>query len=261
MSSPDRRAFLLAAAALLPALASRDALAQSAAIDGTRAIEPPPQPMIYTRRLVRGLTGNARIMVERRFAVRFTRSASGFVVEGEQIGVDVEIPEQLAWLGKLERERVESGIFPLQLDNRGRILSGETVWGVPEIEAALREVETRVEQMDATADQREALQEFVTAIHEAGTHIVSTLPSDLFAPDETDRRASRGIVLPHGAEGEVSTLFSAQRDPLTGLMRSARREVVTAIAGDQRHTVETFSLVPQLPEQAEGISLPLRRGA
>ena len=243
--TPSRRTFLLAAAAMLPALASPDALAHETENHGSPEITPPPQPMIYTRRLVRNLSGNAQIVVERRFAIRFTRSDTGFVVEGEQIDVKVEMPDQLAWLGELERKRVEHGLFPLQLDPHGRILSGEFVRGGPEIEAALRGVEERVEQMPATPDEREALKGFVTAVHEAGTHIVSTLPTDLFAPSETDRRASREILLPHGTEGEVSTLFSAERDPTTGLMRSARREVVTAIEGDQRHTIETFSLVPQ----------------
>lgn len=245
MTTPDRRTFLLAAAAMLPAIASRDAFAQAGAGDAAPVIAPPPQPMIYTRRLVRSLIGGARIVVERSFAIRFTRSATGFVVEGEQISVEVETPEQLAWLGELERKRVEYGIFPLQLDHRGRILSGEYVWDGPEIEAALRGVAERVEQMNASAGEREALKGFVTAVHEAGAHIVSALPTDLFAPSEIDRRASREIVLPHGTEGTVSTLFSAQRDPRTGLMRSARREVVTAIEGDQRHTIETFTLVPQ----------------
>ena len=43
----------------------------------------------------------------------------------------------------------------------------------------------------------------------------------------------------------MSTDFRASRDPVTGLMRNARREVVTAVAGDLRRTIETFSLVPE----------------
>jgi hypothetical protein len=38
--------------------------------------------------------------------------------------------------------------------------------------------------------------------------------------------------------------FSAARDPATGLMREARREVVTELDGDRRTTLESWQLTP-----------------
>ena len=38
--------------------------------------------------------------------------------------------------------------------------------------------------------------------------------------------------------------FAGVRDPATGVMREARREIVTEVADDVRHTVESWSLTP-----------------
>jgi hypothetical protein len=37
-------------------------------------------------------------------------------------------------------------------------------------------------------------------------------------------------------------IFTAERDPATGLMREARREIVTQVSGDLRRTVESWTL-------------------
>jgi hypothetical protein len=36
--------------------------------------------------------------------------------------------------------------------------------------------------------------------------------------------------------------FTATRDPVTGLMREAQREVLTEVAGDLRRTIESWTL-------------------
>jgi hypothetical protein len=82
----------------------------------------------------------------------------------------------------------------------------------------------------------------MAAVHQAGSNIVSSLPVDLFAPVESDRTDQRSIELPAGGKGVVQTHFSALRDPATGLMQRARREVVTTIAEEERRTTEIFTL-------------------
>jgi len=251
VSRIGRRQVLLALGVMLPGLPARPLLAQ--ARDGSVAalpIRPPQGPMIYTRRLVRDLPGDARIIVERRFAVRFKRSEFGFVVEGEQVAVEVDMPEQLAELARLERERVETGIFPLALDRTGRIRSGESARDTPEIERAMRYAAERIAAANPSQDTAEAMRQFIGAIRQAGATVVSSLPTDLFAPAETDSSATRSIALPSGGRGYVTTRFSAERDPETRLMRTATRKIVTRIDGDERHASEQFSLVPQQPKPA-----------
>lgn len=248
MSAIDRRRLLLAMSAMLPVLASRPALGQSAAAPAllpADPIAPPPQPMVYARRLDRGLPGDAHFIVERRFAVRFSPAPDGYRIEGEQIAIAIEAPERLGPLARLERARTEIGLFPLQLDLRGWIRSGMFETDVPEIDAAMRYVSQIVANADRPADEHRMLGEFVEAVHQAGNAIVSSLPTDLFAPAEGERVERRSIALPTGATGVVTTRFTATRDPVTGLMTQARREVVTNVGGNERLTAETFTLEPE----------------
>ena len=263
MNRSGPQSALVALIASLSPLVAGQAFAQAsvAASVETHPITPPMQPMIYTRRLERSLVGDAQIVVERKFAIHFVPLPTGYRVEGHQIAVEVQTPEQLASLAQLERERVEGGIFPLELDREGRIMTGEVGPEAPEIDEALRDIDARLDALKPSEDERQILLSFVEAIHAAGASIVSRMPQDLFAPLVAERTDSRAIALPQGGEGEVSTVFSARRDLATGLMSSARREVVSAIAGSSRRTVETFTLEPDAPKLSQGIIIPSREGA
>ena len=100
------------------------------------------------------------------------------------------------------------------------------------------------------ADQRlpqaeaEALQQFVTAIHKASATLTSGLPRTLFAPTAGITTDRREVALPDGGEGAVETVFEASVDETTGLMREARREVVTMLGDSSRRAVESWSLSP-----------------
>ncbi len=249
MRALDRRPLLGALATMLSVLVSRPALSQAAAASlawpAGASINPPSEPMVYARRLVRGLTGNAQFTVERQFAVRFTPAEDGYRVEGEQIAIAVEAPERLAALADLERARTDIGLFPIALDRRGWIRSGMFEDDVPAIDAAVSYVSQVVASAGRPADEHRMLREFVAAIHRAGSAVVSSLPVDLFAPAEEARVEQRTMTLPGGGTGTVTTRFTASRDPVTGLMRHARREVVTVVGEDERRTVETFTLEPE----------------
>jgi hypothetical protein len=200
--------------------------------------------MRYTRRLERGLPDGARLVVSRSFAVRFVREAEGFRVDGEQIDVAVEAPEVLQALARLERERLETGVFPLLLDAAGAIRSVTPSAPSVQLDEAVREVTARIERWDHTPAEREELRAFVNAVHQSAGALTTELPRDLFAPGEVPREEYRTIALPGGATGQVRVTFSAECDPATGLMRAARRAVVTEVAGDRRNTIESWSLVP-----------------
>jgi hypothetical protein len=208
---------------------------------------PPSGPMLYTRRLERGLVGGASLTVNRSFAVRFVREGDGFRVDGEQIAVEVDAPPQLEALARLERERVETALFPLELDAEGAIRGTGRVADRAQLDAAVREAAAQIERGPHAPAEREDLRAFVEAVHRNSADLVTELPRDLFAPVELARSESRTIVVPGGMEGQVRVTFTAERDPATGLMRTARREIVTEIAGDLRRTVESWSLAPVEP--------------
>lgn len=231
-----RRALLACAAAavVLPLAPARAA-----------PFAPPDAPMRYTRRLERGLPGGARLVVTRSFAIRFVPVAGGFRVDGEQVAVSVEAPEQLESLAQLERERRETGLFPLRLDPAGAIEDDGGGRGeAGGHDAAMREVLARIDGWNHAPAERAALRAFVDAVHRSAGEMLTRLPRDLFAPREPARSERRALALADGEAGEVRMTFAAERDPATGLMRSATREVVTEVAGEVRRTLETWRLEP-----------------
>lgn len=203
---------------------------------------PTAEPMRYRRRLERGLAGGATLTVSRSFVVCFLPADDGFRLEGEQIDVAVDAPEALAPLARLERERVETGLFPLRLDASGAIRSVAPSAASTQLDAAVREVSARIERWNHTPAERAELRAFVNAVHQSAGALTTELPRDLFAPLDYPREERRAIALPGGEAGEMMMAFSATRDPATGLMSEARREVITAVSGDLRRTVESWSL-------------------
>lgn len=234
-----RRALLRLAgsAAVLPLLPVVPAAAQPA-----RGFAPPTEPMLYTRRLERGLAGGARLVVSRSFAVRFARAADGYRVDGQQVDVAVDAPEQLAALARLERERVETGLFPLELDAAGAIRDSAPAAASAQLDEAVREAIAEIERWDRPPAERAQLRAFVDTVHRSAGQLVTEPPRDLFAPLDGHREESRALALPGGGAGQVRVTFTATRDPVTGLMREARREVVTDVAGDLRRTIESWTL-------------------
>ena len=237
MIRTDRRAVLqyAAAALLLPAL--------PAAAQASR-FAPHAGPMLYTRRLERGLSGGASFVVSRSFAVRFLHEGAGYLVEGRQVAVEVDAPEALAAFADIERAREERGLFPLRLDAQGAIAAGAGEPVSTRLDDAVREALAQLEAQPHAEAERAELVRFVNAFHQSASKLMTELPRDLFAPPPVSRTESRAISLPGGDTGEVSVTFSAARDPATGLMREARREVVTELDGDRRTTLESWRLTP-----------------
>lgn len=241
MSRPDRRALLrLAAGAAIWPLVSAAAPPRAGAAGPV--ISPPPHPMIYTRRLERVLPGGARFLVDRSFGVQFEPAGAGFRVDGHQVGVEVLAPDALAEFARLERERKETGLFPLLLDERGLILGLDGPGGETPLDDTVRALQSRLDQSALDADQRGELRQFASAVQQTAGQLVALLPRDLFAPLDSPRMDRREIALPGGGAGFVAVSFVAARDPATGLMREASREVVTDLSGEQRRTVESWRL-------------------
>lgn len=109
----DRRA------ALRWAMAAALAPGGAAVIAGRKPFAPPAGLMIFKRRLERGLPDGNKLVVARSFAVNFARTTEGWTVSAEQVAVAVDAPARIAPLAALERQRIETGLFPLTLGRRG----------------------------------------------------------------------------------------------------------------------------------------------
>jgi hypothetical protein len=230
---------LAATAAAIPLVPVFPAAALS-----TGRFAPPAGSMLYMRRLERGLADRARLVVGRSFAVRFVPEVMGFRVDGSQVAVEVVGPKALESLVRLERERVETGVFPLELDATGVIRGRPRVTASAQLDEAVREVAARIERWDHTPAERDELRAFVEAVHRSAGDLVTELPPDLFAPVDCPREESRSVALPGGGAGQLRMTFTAERDSATGLMRAARREIVTEVSGDFRRTTESWTLTP-----------------
>jgi len=237
-----RRALLrlVAAGALAPALAGR-----GMAHEVGGAFEPPLTPLLYTRRLVRGLRGGYRLTVTRSFAIRFApRTAGGYEVGGEQVAVEVAAPEKIASFAELERNRIETGLFPLKLDDRGLIERGPGLVPSELLDQAVAEARRMIGAREAPSVEQAEAESFVQLVHQTGVGLAAHLPPDLFAPASHSRTEWRAIELPGGEVGEIEVLFIADADPRTGLMSRARREIATVMGGDRRTTEEDWILAP-----------------
>jgi hypothetical protein len=208
-----------------------------------RLIAPPTGPMRYTRSVTRDLIDGEMVRATRIFDVTFRRFAGGFMMHGQQVEAKLEAPASLAAFVQLEEARDESDLFPIALDPFGQILSSRIAQ--PAGQNVRMAVDAAVEQIASqpiSADEREQLSRFVSAMQLASQRVIAHLPTDLFAPAETSRRDERRVALPGGVEGKVATVYECERDSGTGLMRAASRDVVTIVADSSRGTRESWSL-------------------
>lgn len=223
---------LAAGLAMLPLFASPRAFAQ-----GGGPFIPPSGEMIYRRHFDRYFADGTKFCVRRDFSVRFTAVADGFELAGLQVSVQATAPEALAQYALLEEQR-EEVIFPLALDRGGRIVAGEERGPSAQFAIAVEGARRRHGDMAGEVDA------LVEALHATGSLLTAQLPPDLFAPQEPRREERERILLPWGDTGEVETRFEAECDPATGLMRVARREVVTRLGADERRSGEEWTLFP-----------------
>lgn len=245
----DRRTVIRSAAASLLALSAPAILCTRAAAQGRTTFTPPLTPMVYSRQLLRTMAGGARFMVTRSFTVRFTPDGEGYLLAGAQTGVEVEAPPALARFVELEKARIESGLFPLRLDNTGQIQADRVSAEAPSpsnagLTAAVATAQTMAAKLGGSPEAQAQRAAFINAIHQSASQLVTELPTDLFAPQQLDRTERQDLTLPGDLQGQVTAQFAADVDSVTGLMRSASRSVITAIGADRRETIESWTLKP-----------------
>ncbi len=240
-ASTDRRGTLVLglAAAVAPAVVSTRALA----LPVERLIHPPEGPMRYSRSVTRDLIDGTPFTVTRDFSIEFRRFSEGFMLRGEQQDVRIDAPEVLAPFAELERVRDESGLFPIALNAFGQILSSQIArQDGPYLREAVDEAVAEIASHPIGEDEREQVVQFLRALQQVGNRVTAHLPPDLFAPASQSRHDERDIALPGGVAGKVETVFEAERDERTGLMRAANRTVLTRVAQTTRGTRERWSL-------------------
>lgn len=202
---------------------------------------PDREPLIFSRKLVRGPAGGEAIEVERHFQIEIVPGASGFQISGKQTGVKVSAPAPLQALADIERRRVETGLFPIELNENGLIRAGRPLSAT---QATKDAVSKALELLDSpnTISDPVLYRQFLMQVQKHAAQFMSHLPSDLFSPPDQPVVSKREIPLPGELVGEVEVVYKAASDPDTGLMTAARREVTTRIGSDSRTAQEVWSI-------------------
>lgn len=215
----------------------------SVARAATPTFAPPTGPMRYTRSLRRELADGAAVVATRSFAVRFVSLDAGWRLEGEEdVAPEVSGPPSLDGILRFERERRETGLFPLRIDGSGRIIAEPGTAGSPQLDRAVDEALHRIAASGLPENDQEAMRVFVVGVQLAAIALVGAPPADLFHPLSAPSGGRRAVTMPDGGSGEVSLSFTAEIDPATGLMRAAERLVVTRLGATERRTVERWTL-------------------
>jgi hypothetical protein len=197
--------------------------------------------MVLTRTVIRELSDGNQIVVTRRFRIRFEANDQGYRIEGTQIGVEVAVPPILDSMADMERNRVESGVFPLQLNQQG-ILLDQT--GQPVDPAFSQEMEIRgsaiINRADIPAEERSAGIRSLSRLTKQGTR--TPWPADLFTAAPGERRQQREVPLSDGRLGKVEVVLRVDGLLSCGLPKSFERVVITELPGSRMVSREIYTL-------------------
>jgi len=237
MDTASRAMLLAGVAAILP----------FTALSAASGIEQPPESFapahtrfVLTRTLHSPLADGNEITTRRSYEMTIVPDGAGYRVDGELIDCQVETPPALAMLAELERNRPDTGMFPLRLNSRGLLIApGER----PDSEN-VRKAATFIRQRMATAIQgndagtRSESAGFVRSVEDAKTG--TGWPQDLFVSRTGRRVDSQAIALPDGTRGEVTVEVDVTR-PADG-ETLFERKVTTRIGSSSRVTREEWSI-------------------
>ncbi len=243
MNMPSRRRALqvLAAGALVPIMyRGAPLMAASGHFAPNIGI-----PMVFTRTIERSLSDGAAIIVRRSFLIRFQDVGTGFAVTGEQSDIVVSAPSALSSLAAIERSRVDTSSFPLQLGVNGWIMGAGDAPDQAALNEAVAKATALIRAANLPEDEAAQARVFLVNIQKAASDVSSQPPADLFCPPTTKRIDKQSVTLPDGAEGQIEVSFEGKKSPESGLMQSAERSITTTLASSSRHSSERWNLSPQ----------------
>ena len=230
-------------AALCAGVAALAVLPLGAVSGGVQASEasarfvPPAGEMVLARSLIRELSDGQRIVVTRRYTIRFSAVAEGYQIDGELIGVDVDAPPRLASLAELERRRVDPGLFPMRIDRAG-ILHDKAAGPV---DRTVRS-EARLRAAGILGSQSSGTESSGLVVKIASGNGNSSWPADLFSARPGERSSERQVTLSDGRAGMVFVVLKVDALLPCGLPQRFERIITTELAGSRMVSREVFTL-------------------
>ena len=238
MSGKNRSVWLSGTTAMLVMAAWTVPEAGSASVpDG---FAPPATQLLLTRTLHRPLPGGKAIVTRRSYAVRFIREGAGYRVEGQLVSAQVDAPPALAALAEIERTRPDNGLFPIQLDDQGRIVGGGSLLDTGALDRAAVVAAEAIGGSGLPALDMLQAQAFVKQLRNRAPR--TQWPTDVFHPATGKRSETRVVPLPGGEQGNVTIEIEGRGRGQGGQLALLDRVVTTDLAGDTRVTREQWQL-------------------
>ena len=209
---------------------------------GAQNLFRPTGPATLTRRLSRGLRDGKAILVTRSWRIAFEAQARGIAVAGEQMSVSVEAPQQLEPLARIEEQRSTQNMFPILLGPDGTIMAAGQNTSRSSFDAAVETAQSILQQGGFGEDSVQQQGAYLAQLQEAGSSLLDELPGDLFYPSTEPFREARAVALPDGTQGAFEMTWIASAQEGSGLLKDARREVITRIGESERRSSEEWSL-------------------
>lgn len=197
----------------------------------------PTVPVLMVRELRSPLADGREVVGRRTFAVTFVRQSGGWRVDGRLLRVDVEAPPSLQPLAELERQRSDSGLFPLFLDHEGHLIPtprDRSTAAPHAIEAALSSGGLR----NADTVSRHDAQPLLRQI--AAMPLRSPVPESLFALKVSGDGSRHEEV--RAGQGHVTIDTREQGADSSGQLRRIERVVTTQVGASTRTLREIWLL-------------------
>ncbi len=148
----------------------------------------------------------------------------------------------LETLARLEKSRLETGLFPMSVLPDGTIAAGEqnpdAVW----FDRAVGEAARQIESAMMPASEEEKVMDALATLHRSATGLAGKVPRDLFRPQPLHWRTDRDVALPGGLSGTISVSLAARMGPSGQLTERSERQIVSTIGDSRRTSSETWSL-------------------
>ncbi len=196
--------------------------------------------MLLSRTVRRELPRGQALVVRRTYEIRFVSNDGGYSVEGRLLDCSVEAPPALNALAEIERNRPDTGLFPLTLDRRGIILPVAVGGQGKAFDEASRVIADMVSNKVSDTAEQVAAHKFVKQF---GSQVaVGLWPEDLFVPASSQHAEDSVVPLADGQSGRVQVLIEATRNPQNALLSRFNRTVITDFGGIQRRSDEEWTL-------------------
>lgn len=202
----------------------------------------PDGSLVLTRELHRDLSRGKQLVTRRNYRITFVREGDGWRVDGELIDCQVDAPPELDALAQLEKARPDSGLFPLYLDQSGKIVEQHGSHGDASSVMQARTVVNRtVAGIAMEPQERSIASAMVQRISTQGQSSGGKWPEDLFRPASGHRSEVRNMALPDGSEGRITVTIDAAGSS-DGILDHFERNIVTELSGTRRESREVFRL-------------------